>query len=386
MADRTILFETSQGAHQGVSKSDRILAGGFVGGPSGFLSTVTINSSSGNIDVVTTNAGSNLTLTAVSQIILNGTSVLINCDVDANSHLIHNVLNPVTAQDAATKNYVDTLGGSFIKKDGSVAFTGDESMGGHKLTNVTDPAAAQDAATKNYVDTADALFIKKDGSVAFTGDESMGGFKLTNLAAPASTGDATNKTYVDTQEALDLRLDGTRPMTGALNMNTHLINNVVDPVSAQDAATKNYVDATAGGSNILTVVNVASGSFSTGSGTPSTLPSSAFSFTVGATTLVAIDVFFYFEIGQTNFDNAVQFFLALKNTVSLVSVDIWSGYQGVQANGTPSANGQTGYSGVKRYIASFAAGTHNFDLESRVSGGGSYSITYPLNIVASKIG
>ncbi len=42
------------------------------------------------------------------------------------------------------------------------AFTGDQSMGSHKLTNVTDPASAQDAATKNYVD---ALLAASDAVV-----------------------------------------------------------------------------------------------------------------------------------------------------------------------------------------------------------------------------
>src|SRR5260370_22879142 len=42
---------------------------------------------------------------------------------------------------------------SYIKADGTRAFTGDQSLGSHKLTNVTNPTSAQDAATKNYVDT-----------------------------------------------------------------------------------------------------------------------------------------------------------------------------------------------------------------------------------------
>lgn len=42
--------------------------------------------------------------------------------------------------------------GTFIKADGSVAFTADQSMGGNQLTNVGDPGSAQDAATKAYVD------------------------------------------------------------------------------------------------------------------------------------------------------------------------------------------------------------------------------------------
>lgn len=45
-------------------------------------------------------------------------------------------------------------GSKAILKDGSVAFTADQSMGSHKLTDVTDPVSAQDAATKAYVDSA----------------------------------------------------------------------------------------------------------------------------------------------------------------------------------------------------------------------------------------
>lgn len=43
---------------------------------------------------------------------------------------------------------------SYVKKDGTTAMTGALNMDSHKVTNVTDPTNAQDAATKNYVDTA----------------------------------------------------------------------------------------------------------------------------------------------------------------------------------------------------------------------------------------
>lgn len=228
MADRVVLFETSQGANQGVARGERLIAGGFMSGPNGNPSTVTINTSSGNIDVATTAGGSNLSLTAVNQIVLNGTSVLINCDIDAGSHKIHNLADPTSAQDAATKNYIDTtiVSGGLIKADGSVAFTGNESMGGHKLTNVAAPTTGTDATNKTYADAQDAATL---------------------TAAEA---------YSDSKEVLDVRLDGSRLMTGALDMNTHKIVGVVNPTAAQDAATKNYVDTAVSGASSLAFTDI----------------------------------------------------------------------------------------------------------------------------------
>jgi len=72
--------------------------------------------------------------------------------------------------------------------------TGAIAMGTSKITGLGDPTAAQDAATKNYVDT-NALLLSGG---TMTGDINMGGAtQLTNLPNPTSGGQAANKTYVD---------------------------------------------------------------------------------------------------------------------------------------------------------------------------------------------
>ena len=87
--------------------------------------------------------------------------------ISAESLKVTNVSNPTSAQDAATKNYVDTstANTNYVKKDGTVAMTGALNMGTHLINNVVNPVSAQDAATKNYVDTSIGLF---NTTVVFT--------------------------------------------------------------------------------------------------------------------------------------------------------------------------------------------------------------------------
>ena len=57
-----------------------------------------------------------------------------------------------TTSETATTN-VATLTASQVNKDGSVAMTGNLQLGTNRITGVGDPSGAQDASTKNYVDT-----------------------------------------------------------------------------------------------------------------------------------------------------------------------------------------------------------------------------------------
>lgn len=97
---------------------------------------------------------------------------------------------------ATLKTYFDTLYSAlatYIRADGSVAFTGDQSMGGHKLTSLGTPSASTDAATKAYVDVvAQGLSVKYSVKGASTANHSVSAFSGTTIdggSVSLTTGD-----------------------------------------------------------------------------------------------------------------------------------------------------------------------------------------------------
>lgn len=117
-----------------------------------------------------------------------------SADVDANTQKIINVVDPGAAQDAATKNYVDTTTTAnpiYVAVAGD-AMTGALAMGTNKITGLDTPTAADDAATKAYADTMLPL-----AGGTMTGAIAMSNQKITGLGTPTDNGDATTKAYVD---------------------------------------------------------------------------------------------------------------------------------------------------------------------------------------------
>lgn len=72
--------------------------------------------------------------------------------------------------------------------------TGLPTANGQRITNVADPTAAQDAATKNYVDTTTVA----SAGDTMTGNLAMSGNQVTGLGTPTNAQDAATKGYVDT--------------------------------------------------------------------------------------------------------------------------------------------------------------------------------------------
>jgi hypothetical protein len=111
-------------------------------------------------------------------------------NLDLGTYQIKNMGEPTLAQDAATKNYVDT---TTVASAGD-SMTGNLAMGSNKVTGLGEPSASQDAATKNYVDTTTVASAGDN----MTGNLAMGSNKVTGLGEPTASQDAATKNYVDT--------------------------------------------------------------------------------------------------------------------------------------------------------------------------------------------
>lgn len=160
--------------------------------------------SSGAITALTTDVVAGPGPTAAATIQPNVVSNAKLAQMAANSIKGNNTGSTANAADL-TVAQTNTLLGDILA-NGTVPFSGNQSMGSNKLTSVTDPTSAQDAATKNYVDSvASGLNPKQAVYAASTG----------NIVGTYSNGVAcVGATFTITATGA-LSLDGTSPAVGS---------------------------------------------------------------------------------------------------------------------------------------------------------------------------
>jgi hypothetical protein len=161
---------------------------------------------------------------------------------------IKNLLDPILAQDAATKNYVVTHFGEF---SGANAWTGTNTFNTNLPTSTVTPTTSTQLITKAY---GDATYAVSAGLPTLSGANVWTGTNTFNTNLPTSTQTPTSNTQLITKVygdgaydafgAAAALLSASNAWTGSNSFNTNLPTSTATPTLSSQLITKAYADAT----------------------------------------------------------------------------------------------------------------------------------------------
>lgn len=186
-------------------------------------------------------------------------------------------LQEIAAAINSDPNLYTTLNNAKLNRDGTQAMTGTLNMGTNKISNVVDPTSAQEAATKAYADTKLAL-----SGGTMSGSIAMGTSKITGMGDPTSAQDAATKNYVDTGMTSQVVAAAASATAAATSASSAATSASSAATSASSAATSASSAATSA-SNALTSANSAATSATNAANSATAASNSATTATTQAT-------------------------------------------------------------------------------------------------------
>lgn len=166
------------------------------------------------LDALDTASGGASGIPTMAQVLVAGNNAG-SVPLNMNFQRVINLAPPVVTFDATNKGYVDTLVAATsanaytlatILSNGNSAGSSQIDMNSNRIVNLLNPTLSQDAATKNYVDTLvvassagqNLAQVLATGNSAGSNQLDMNFNKIIDLAVPTAALDAANKNYVDT--------------------------------------------------------------------------------------------------------------------------------------------------------------------------------------------